>query len=352
MERSLLLLPSIAVTPPLMPPLIPARTPSGAAPAASIPGTPALPLLPVPPSVSNTPGVSGPSNVPISPPVQPISGGSGSNTPSSIAGSAAASGAQVFGSTPSSGQPIQLVSTSSAAQNAVGTTGPAGAYITAALGHLAAGRIEAAYTSVAQAHALEQENALVHRIFGQVFSRRVPSQVDLAIKAYAHSLQLNPNDAETHKLMGDIGLFLRPQPAQAIQSYIQALKLNPQDAETHFRLGQCYEKTSQLDSALRAYQEAVKAVPKQPMQPALAFTLALGQLAQRMNQYPIAETALVQALTLDPGAHMTRFQLCRVYEIQNKLDDAFRECGYVIAPLNTNPEVQQTYTRLRTHLGR
>ena len=97
-----------------------------------------------------------------------------------------------------------------------------------------------------QACGLEPNNPVVHKLFGQVFARRVPPQVELALQAYNKSLQFHPDDAETHKLVGDIWLFLRPQPAQAIPAYIKSLSLNPKDAETHFRLGQCYEKTGQF----------------------------------------------------------------------------------------------------------
>jgi serine/threonine protein kinase len=233
-----------------------------------------------------------------------------------------------------------------------GATGPAGSYVNAAMGHLVAGRIDAAYTSATQACGLEPENALVHKVFGQVFARRVPPQVDLAIKAYNRSLQINPDDAETHKLVGDIWLFLQQQPLQSITAYRQSLNLNTNDPETHFRLGQCYDKTGQLEPALREYQEALNLVPKQPVQPALHFALTLGQLAMRMNQLPIAEHAYVQALIMNRADHQTRFQLSQVYERENKLEDAFRECSYVIGPLGSNPAVQQMYQRLRTRLGR
>lgn len=237
-----------------------------------------------------------------------------------------------------------------APQTTMGTTGPAGAHLTAALGHLAAGRIEPAYAEVTQAYAVEPNNAIVHKLFGEVFARRVPPQIDHAVQAYNRSLSLNPDDAETHKLLGDIGLFLRQQPLQAIPAYIQSLRLNPKDFETHQRLGQCYEKTGQLESALREFQEAALHAPKQPPQPAIHF--ALGQLALRMNRFPVAEQAFVQVLIINPADHQTRFLLSQVYENESKFEDAFRECSYVIGPLGTNPAVQQMYQRLRTRLGR
>ncbi|HZO74287.1 MAG TPA: serine/threonine-protein kinase [Ktedonobacteraceae bacterium] len=231
-----------------------------------------------------------------------------------------------------------------------GTTGPAGPHIIAAIDHLAARRIEPAYEAAKRAFGLEPNNALVHKCFGQVFARRVPPQADLAMQAYNRSLQLNTDDAETHKLVGDISLFLRNQPLQAIPAYRQSLRLNPNDFESHLRLGQCYEKTNQLELALREYQEATRLAPKQPPQPVAFYTL--GQLAMRMNQWSTAEQALIQVLIINPADHQTRFLLSQAYEHQNKLEEAFRECGYVVGPLSPNTAVQAMYQRLRTRLGR
>jgi tetratricopeptide (TPR) repeat protein len=121
------------------------------------------------------------------------------------------------------------------------------------------------------------------------------------------------------------------------------------------RLGQCYDKTNQLDPALREYQEAIRLVSAQPPQartvlPRLYFTL--GQIAKRLNQLPVAENAFVQVLFQNPADHQTRFLLCQVYEQEEKFEDAFRECGYVIGPLANNGLVQQAYKRLKERLGR
>ncbi len=236
------------------------------------------------------------------------------------------------------------------------TTGPAGTYITAALGHLATvpPRLDAAYDAVRMAHGIESNNALVHKIFGQIFARRIPADVDHAMQAYNRSLQLHFDDAETHKLVGDVSLFLRPNYVQAIAAYTQSLRLNPNDLEARERLGQCYERTNQLEAALREYQEAVRLAtsPPQPQMVLLRLYFALGQLAKRLNQFPVAEHAFVQVLILNPADHDTRFLLCQVYEQEGKFEEAWRECGYVIGPLGKNPMVQQVYNRLRHRLGR
>lgn len=226
-----------------------------------------------------------------------------------------------------------------------GTNGPAGNLIRTAQDHLLAGRIEPAFAVVQQAFALEPNNALVHKIYGQVFARRQPPAPDLAIQAYNRSLVLNPSDAETHKLVGDVFLYLRKVPTQAIQPYTQSLRLNPGDFETHQRLAKCYESTGQLDAALNEYQEAVRLLP--PNFKRIDPHFDLGQLALRMNQLPMAERAFVQVLTLNAAFHDARFLLSQVYEREGKAADALRECSYVVQAAPGNSAAQAMLQRLR-----
>jgi len=224
------------------------------------------------------------------------------------------------------------------------TNGPAGSYILSALGFINANRVEDAYGAVQQAYRLEPNNAIVHRLFGQVFARRRPPSPDQAVQAYTRSLQLNPNDPETHKLLADVSLFLRRQPVQAIGGYTQALRLRPNDIEAHERLGQCYEETNQLEPALREYQEAVRLAPNRG-----ELHARVGQVALRMNQLPVAERAFVAALTRNPADHQARFLLSQVYESQGKFSDAERECAYVVLMI---PAAAQMLQRIRSRLGR
>jgi serine/threonine protein kinase len=237
---------------------------------------------------------------------------------------------------------------SSLAPQSYGTTGPGGLHILNAQRNIAAHMVENAYLDVQKAYAVEPRNALVHKLFGQVYALRQPPQPDVAVRAYNNSLELDSDDAETHKLVGDVYLFILQQPLNGIPAYIKSASLNSSDYETHQRLAICYERTNQLDLALRAYQEAVRLVPEQTPQPALFYSL--GQLAMRLNQWPVAEHAFVRVLIVNPGDHTTRFLLSQVYEYQNKLEEAYRECSYVVGPLKANPAVQQMHQRLRTLL--
>ncbi|MDQ6661150.1 MAG: serine/threonine-protein kinase, partial [Chloroflexota bacterium] len=224
------------------------------------------------------------------------------------------------------------------------TTGPGGSHIINALNLINANRIEEAYAAIQQAYLSEPNNSLVHRTFGQIFARRRPPDIGRAMQAYNRSLRLNANDAETHKLLGDVVLFLQGQPLPAIPAYTQSLRLNPNDIESHQRLAQCYEQTNQLEPALREYQEAARLAPKQA-----GLQLKVGQLALRLNQFPLAERSFVSVLMLNPADHATRFLLSQVYEKEGKLADAERECGYV-APII--PAAQPMLQRLRERSGR
>jgi serine/threonine protein kinase len=229
-----------------------------------------------------------------------------------------------------------------------GLTGPGATSIKTAQERLNVGRIDEAFASIQSAYVVEPNNPLVHKIFGQVFAWR--RQPDLAIQAYNRSLGFNPNDAEAHKLVGDVYLYLRQLPVQAIPPYTQSLRLNPNDIEAHQRLAKCYEETNQLEPALREYQEALRLATPGSKRPDLHY--AIGQLASRLNQLALAERAYVEVLKINPADHSTRFLLSQVYEREGKLDAARRECGYVVAATPGNQAAQAMLQRLRSQLGR
>ena len=255
-----------------------------------------------------------------------------------------------LGATPAGGQggtPALSTSTTN--------TGPVGQHIAAALSYLASvpPQINLAYEAVKWAHGMDPNNALVHKIFGMVFVRRTPPQAELALQAYHRSLQLNANDAETHKLVGDVWFFLRQNPLQAIPSYIEVLRQNPNDFDAHDRLGQSFDKTNQFEPAVHEYREALRLASSQPEIVRLRLQFALGQAALRSNQLPIAEHAFVQVLILNAADHQTRFLLSQVYERENKLDEAFTQCTFVInGPMGSSPAVRQMYTGLKNRLRR
>lgn len=228
-----------------------------------------------------------------------------------------------------------------------GFTGPAGTLLRQAQEHLSAGRIEPAWGVLQQAFQLEPNNALVHKMYGQVFARRQPAQVEMAINAYNRSLQINSSDPETHRLIGDVYLYVRHLPIQAIPAYTQTLRLNQYDFEAHRGLAKSYEETSQFPAALNEYQKAANIDAKRP-----DIHYSIGQIALRLNQLQVAEHAFVQVLTINPADHASRFVLAQVYERAGKLEDAWRECNFVVAATPANGTAQEMLRRLRLALRR
>lgn len=226
-------------------------------------------------------------------------------------------------------------------------TGPSGALLRQAQDHLNNGRIEPAFVVLQQAYNLDQNNPVLHKLYGQVFARRQPPQPEMAIQAYNKSLQFNGNDPETHRLVGDVYLHLRRVPSMATPAYTQAVRLNPRDFEAHFNLGKSFEATSNFPAALRAFQDAASIDPKRP-----DVHYHVGQVAQRLNNFPLAEQAYVQVLRINPADHTTRFLLAQIYERESKLEDAWRECNFVVNAQPGNMQAQEMLRRLRMILRR
>jgi len=226
-------------------------------------------------------------------------------------------------------------------------TGPASALLRQAQDHLNNGRVEPAFVVLQQAYNLDQNNPVLHKLYGQVFARRQPPQPEMAIQAYNKSLQFNGNDPETHRLVGDVYLHLRRVPDMATPAYTQAVRLNPRDFEAHFNLGKSFEATSNFPAALRAFQEAAGIDSRRP-----DVHYHVGQVAQRLNNFPLAEQAYVQVLRINPADHATRFLLAQIYERENKLEDAWRECNFVINAQPGNMQAQEMLRRLRMILRR
>jgi tetratricopeptide (TPR) repeat protein len=92
---------------------------------------------------------------------------------------------------------------------------------------------------------------------------------------YRHALDIRPQDADVHFVLGQ--LYLRHgRPADAAAAYEQTLHLQPQHFMAHLRLGQLAENGGDLTTAIGHYRAAVEASPELPMLHE-ALAAALGQ---------------------------------------------------------------------------
>ncbi len=221
-------------------------------------------------------------------------------------------------------------------------SGPAAGYINQARAFLEQRRFIEALNTARQALQFDQRNPQVYKVLGMIHARSQPPDTTNALAAYQSALQLNPNDAETHRLIGDVYLFLQRRPAEGIAAYQNALRHNPNDGEAHRLLGQCLEQTNQLEPALVEYREAARLLTRN-----LAVQMNIGQLCLRLNRLSDAERAFVEALRIDAGSAAARHLLSQVYEREGRLPDALRECEAAVRLNPADTQAQATLQRLR-----
>ena len=189
---------------------------------------------------------------------------------------------------------------------------------------------------------IDRMNPTAHKLLGIAYARARPPEPQRALAAYNEALQLNPNDFEIHRLMGDVYLFLLQKPTDAIPAYQRAIRLNSADAESHRFLGLCLEQTGQLEYARQEYAETVRLAPQY-----VPSHMSYGQLAFRMEQLTEAERAFVEALRLDASLPIARHLLAQVYERQGRYAEALREAEYAIQVDPHDSAAMQTLNRLR-----
>jgi serine/threonine protein kinase len=221
-------------------------------------------------------------------------------------------------------------------------SGPGASYLNQARALLDQRRYAEALNTARQALQFDPRNPQVFKVLGMIHARSQPPDSTSAMAAYQSALQINPNDAETHRLIGDVFLFVQRRPAEGIAAYQNALRNNPNDGEAHRLLGQCFEQTNQLEPALAEYREAARLLPRN-----LAVQMNIGQLCLRLNRLSDAERAFVEALRIDAGSAAARHLLSQVYEREGRLTDALRECEAAVRLNPADTQAQATLQRLR-----
>ncbi|MFO1371685.1 MAG: tetratricopeptide repeat protein [Candidatus Competibacteraceae bacterium] len=103
------------------------------------------------------------------------------------------------------------------------------------------------------------------------------------------------------------------------QQHPRTAPANPTQAAAAQQRGLDALQQSELDAALRAFQQATQDDPGN----AEAFS-NLGLVYRKLSRLSDAERALLQALTLEPGRAAAWFQLAQIYALRN---DAHRTLG-------------------------
>jgi Flp pilus assembly protein TadD len=169
-------------------------------------------------------------------------------------------------------------------------------------GHpMARGEAHAAGTLIAkaekQAHASPKDIATWNR-FGDVAFRSAafdPANYDKAHEAFAHVLELDPDNLDALRGLGNV-CFDQRQLDKAIVAYQHYLRLKPKDVQVLTDLGTMYMAQQNSHEAIARYSAALALAPRSfPAQ----FNLGVAYLM--LNDNPNAREALSRARALAPG---------------------------------------------------
>jgi len=147
---------------------------------------------------------------------------------------------------------------------------------------------------------MDEFNADAYALLGSVYM--VMKQHDKAIAAGKRSIELQPNGAMVHGLLG-FTLYFAGQPDEGIWYLNKGIRLNPFPASWYFQhLGSCYSRKEQYEEALTWYKKAHMLSPDN-----FVIHLLLATTYANLERQDEAETAAKKVLELYPSFSIKRF---------------------------------------------
>jgi len=83
-----------------------------------------------------------------------------------------------------------------------------------------------------------------------------------AISRCAEALKLDPSDAETHRVLGDVSYHVLARYSEARDHYLRAVELAPDNADARALLAAAYLKEGDSDAAYREVTQALAVAPQ------------------------------------------------------------------------------------------
>lgn len=160
-----------------------------------------------------------------------------------------------------------------------------------------------------------------------------------AIAAGERAIQIAPNLAKAHKLLGNI-LQQMGNYAEALGYYAKAIELQPDLAEVYANLGTIYAQKQDWQKAINYYQKAIA------LQPDFAGVYRnLGKLWTKVGESEKAWECQLQALNLEPdrATAQEHFNLGSELQQQGKFEEASNFYRHAI---ERNPQFVKAYLNL------
>lgn len=190
-------------------------------------------------------------------------------------------------------------------------------YINLSIEKRKSGEIAEAENLLLQALEVEPDNGVAMFNLAQVYDQQ--GRYGDAIKVLQEALTTdNVNITVTHSLLADIYLASGDYP-NAIKESDVTLSRNSQFAQNHVTKGIAYEKLGDSRKALLEYESAWK----KGIKSALLFTnWAIS--ARNLGLDAQATDLLTKAISIDPGKIYTYLTLSKIFEEQERIDEAIR----------------------------
>jgi tetratricopeptide (TPR) repeat protein len=166
----------------------------------------------------------------------------------------------------------------------------------------------------------------------------------LALRTLERMLELDPQSARAHQLLGD-SFYVQQRFKEAAGEYELALRAKPDDSELYFILGDTYFKQRQFDAAARALARATELDPYNA-----EASLMGGRALVLLNRPEEAIPFLRRALELEPRSAEAHVVMGKAYSLMGQIGAAARhlELG---ASSDTDGSVHYQLFKLYTELG-
>ena len=136
------------------------------------------------------------------------------------------------------------------------------------------------------------------------------------LDAYDQALQLDPTDAYTYILKGDI-LYDLERYEEALVAYNQAIRLDPENPYTYIFTGHALDSLERYEEALAAYEQALQHIPDYAfVQGCKSITL------YELERYDEALVACERSIELDPNDRFTHYHKGLILDALDHTEEA------------------------------
>ena len=171
-------------------------------------------------------------------------------------------------------------------------------------------------------------------------------QFSLVMDVYGEILDIDPNSAEADMIAGEAMDEMKDH-AGAIKMFQAAVLANPKEPDAHFGLGYLLWTQKQYPEAANEFKEELANDPEHQQ-----ATLYLADTEIKMNQNDAARPLLEKVARLNPALGLAHLDLGIVYSEDERTEDALRELKVAASLIPQEVDVHWRLGRLYRSIGK